>query len=924
MRPFWEIAKPHKDIREGKLEEHIFAADLWKVFSGEAVDEYKDPFLFFQRTYLTEELKNILSLAEKRLKGGGGDPIIQLQTPFGGGKTHSLIALYHKAREWGAKRFVFVGDKFGVKESDLTPWEEMERQLEGKVEELKGRLAPGGEKLRKLLEKHQPILLLLDELHEYAVKASGVGVGESTLATQTKAFLQELTGAVSGTGKAILFVSLPSSDPYRDQASEELLTSLQSILGRMEKVYAPVRDEEVAEIIRKRLFEEIDEQSAWREIEEFLSYAEGEGILPEGMDKSAYRERFRRSYPFQPEVIDVLYERWGSFPTFQRTRGVLRLLALVISSLYRKGERKSFISLSDFDLNEEDIRKELVKHLETGYESVIAADITGKDAGAKVVDRSLGSAYEPYHFGTKTANAIFMYSFSAGRARGASLNQIKLACAFPPVPSSIVVEAVEQLRKRLWYLSDEGLYFDKIPNLNKVILDKKDTIEDRELVEEERRILQAHIKDETLKAFLWPTSSRDIPDGKELKLVVLRERGRAREIWENRGDAPRIYRNTLVFLVPQDEGRAKFEDFLREKMAWERIKGDESLKLTPEQQNRVEERVMEMKGREYEELRRFYRVLLLPERDGFKELDMGIPSVGGRENITGEVYELLRSEERLLERMSPQFIKDKYLMEKDYLETKALLENFYRTPGEFMLTSQDALRSAIKEGVKGKLFGLGKLTYEGQVICEHFGEECSPAFEEGEVIVSANICTSQPTTDYDTLKRELIMSERKEASYVMDKIKSSDLPAEKKQELLRAGEMKARILEAESVEVLEEIKMEIQNAGFKDEELRKGLLELVDMKIKELTGGKLPPPPPPPPLQPTIKSVSLRLQIPPLKFFELSKIVNQLRGKFEELEIEMEINAEGGEGMSDSDYDLVKEGLQQAGIEVIKEELQKE
>jgi hypothetical protein len=923
MRPFWEIAKPHKDIREGKLEEHIFAADLWNVFAGEAVDEYKDPFLFFQRTYLTEELKNILSLAEKRLKGGGGDPIIQLQTPFGGGKTHSLIALYHKAREWGAKCFVFVGDKFGVKESDLTPWEEMERQLEGKVEELKGRLAPGGEKLRRLLEKHQPILLLLDELHEYAVKASGVGVGKSNLALQTKAFLQELTGAVSGTGRAILFVSLPSSDPYRDQTSEELLTSLQSILGRMEKVYAPVRDEEVAEIIRKRLFEEIDEQSAWREIEEFLSYAEGEGILPEGMDKSAYRERFRRSYPFQPEVIDVLYERWGSFPTFQRTRGVLRLLALVISSLYRKGERKSFISLSDFDLNEEDIRKELVKHLETGYESVIAADITGKDAGAKVVDRSLGSAYEPYRFGTKTANAIFMYSFSAGRARGASLNQIKLACALPPVPSSIVVEAVEQLRKRLWYLSDEGLYFDKIPNLNKVILDKKDTIEDRELVEEERRILQAHIKDDPLKSFLWPTSSRDIPDGKELKLVVLRERGRAREIWENRGDAPRIYRNTLVFLVPQDEGRAKFEDFLREKMAWERIKGDESLLLSEEQKKRVEERIKETKGREYEELRRFYRVLLLPERDGFKELDMGIPSVGGSENITAEVYELLRSEERLLERMSPQFIKDKYLMEKDYLETKALLDNFYRTPGEFMLTSQDALRSAIKEGVKGKLFGLGKLTYEGQVICEHFGEEWSPTFEEGEVIVSPDICTSQPTTDYDTLKKELIMSERKETTYdVMDKIKNSNLSEEKKQELLRAGEMKTRILEAESVEVLEQIKIEIPNAGFKDEELRKGLLELVDKKIEE-TGGKPPELPPPPP-QPSIKSVSLRLQVPPLKFSELVRIVNQLRRKFGKCQIEMGINAEGEEGMSESEYDLVKEGLQQAGIEVIKEELQKE
>lgn len=148
MKPFSTIAIPHRDILEGRLTMDIFAADLWEVLKGRAPEEYQDPTIFFRKTYLTSGLKNLLDIAEKRLRGKGGDPIIQLQTPFGGGKTHSLIALYHKAKELSVNLIVFSGDKFSAGKSELTLWEEMERQLEGKIENLTGRVTPGGEKLR--------------------------------------------------------------------------------------------------------------------------------------------------------------------------------------------------------------------------------------------------------------------------------------------------------------------------------------------------------------------------------------------------------------------------------------------------------------------------------------------------------------------------------------------------------------------------------------------------------------------------------------------------------------------------------------------------------------------------------------------------------------------------------------------------------
>ena len=327
MRPFVNIAQPHEDIISEKPSMDVFAANLWKVHQGDAPAEYQDPDIFFKKTYMTRGLKNIVDIVSERLEGRGGDPVIQLQTPFGGGKTHTLITLYHKAGETGTKTVILSGDALDASETTL--WGEMERQLRGEVREFTGKTAPGMDGMDKiigLLGDNQPVLILIDELLEYAVKTAGITVGESTLAAQLLPFMQELSQAASSLERVVLIVTLPSSHMERfDESAEKLFNQLTRVLGRTERIFTPVEDDEIYSVIRRRLFKYIDEHAAREVIEKYIEKAESEGTLPDGVDANEYREIFRKSYPFQPEVIDVIYERWGSFPEFQRTRGVLRL-----------------------------------------------------------------------------------------------------------------------------------------------------------------------------------------------------------------------------------------------------------------------------------------------------------------------------------------------------------------------------------------------------------------------------------------------------------------------------------------------------------------------------------------------------------------------------------------------------------------------
>ncbi len=741
MKPFSQVATPHRDILEGRLTMDVFAADLWKVIKGQAPDEYQNSDVFFRKTFTTAGLKNLLDIAEKRLKGKGGDPIVQLQTPFGGGKTHTLIALYHKAKEWNANVVAIDGTVLDPKEVAL--WEEIEKQLEGKVLSLKGKTSPGREKLEKILQKNQPILILVDELLQYVTKASGIKVGDSNLASQTLAFMQELTGSVSTLDKALLVITLPSSVlEHYDENAERLFQQLQKIIGRLEKIYTPVQDEEVSQVIRRRLFKEIDETSAKRIVEEFLEYAEKEKILP--MDKPIYRDRFLKSYPFQPEVIDVLYKRWGSFPTFQRTRGVLRILALATYCL--KEKNIPFIRLSDFDLENEEIRRELINHIGSEYESVIYADITSKDSGSKKVDKNLGDTYRAFSFGTKISTSIFLNSFSGGPEKGATLNDLKLSCAEPTIPSTIITEAITKLKENLFFLSDTGLFFTNQPNMNRILLHKIETLEPDTLKDKEKEILHKCFSKEYSENYIWPKNSKDVPDTRKLKLIVLEDENKANDFLENCGNSARVYRNTMIFLCPLESEKQGFYEALKKKLAWELIDNDKTLSLTESQKKEVKEKIKKAEIDIRSDIRSLYRLVLVPGKDGLKEIDLGISTYGMQSNIDDEVYERLRSEGDVLEKLSPLILKDKYLASKEYIETKNIFESFYKTPGEIRIVNEEVFKVSIKEGVRQGTFGIGILE-AGTPIPKPFNEEVTPDVVEGEVLVKADLCKPKSTTE---------------------------------------------------------------------------------------------------------------------------------------------------------------------------------
>ncbi|MEM3341138.1 MAG: DUF499 domain-containing protein, partial [Thermoplasmata archaeon] len=484
---WWQVATPHRDIVEGKLSEAIFAADLGDVVFGKAPVEYTDPVTFFQKTYMTEGLKNLLENVLNRLCNGKGDPVIQLQTPFGGGKTHSLLALYHVVKNRdkvkhidfidklpelrNAKVVVFVGTQADALKGK-TPWGEIASQLGvyDKVREHdEKRRSPGKERLNDILGDG-PVLILMDELAEYAVKAKD-------FADQLLAFSQEITETVKTKDNCCLVCTLPSSTPYGEEG-ERSLRNLQRVFGRVESIYTPVEDFEIYEVVRKRLFENLGEEKTRKKVAQayFDMYSKLGEDVPKEVKEINYREQIEHAYPFHPELIDVLYERWGSLPDFQRTRGVLRLLALVVEDLYKNRYPAPLIQSSLVNLKNPEIRREFTKHIGKEYDSVIEADIAGKNANAPKIDKKMGSEYDKYKIAAGIATSVFIYSFSGGEKNSTTLPKLRVSLLREHIHSSIVGDAIAKLEEELWYFySEKKQYsFRNQPNLNRVIVSKEE------------------------------------------------------------------------------------------------------------------------------------------------------------------------------------------------------------------------------------------------------------------------------------------------------------------------------------------------------------------------------------------------------------------------------------------------------------------
>lgn len=809
MKPFHTIAIPHKDILEGKTEIQIYAADLWNVFKNKGARDYNDSKTFFDRTYQTAALKEIIEGVGKKLKDNKGDSVIPLQTPFGGGKTHTLIALFHKATDWKVKTVVIVGDKIRtgiskIEDFDLLS-ELLEEQLTGKREMFKGNPSPGGDDIEKLLKAHSPTLIMIDEIIPYLISANSLKIGKETLASLTLTFLDKLCRAAVNVPNICLVMTSTPSNPYTDnRLHDTLITGLQEIVGRVEAIKTPVNEEEVPHVIRKRLFSSVNTKESEKIVKEFISYCEKESIMPVGKESSDYRNEFENSYPFMPEVIEVLYKRWGSYTKFQRTRGLLRILSLVLQNL--KNKNIPYISVSDFDLSEQEIRQEFIKVVDGDvYHSVINSDITAKDSGSKKAESEFGDAYKGLQLAERTSTAIFLYSFSGGEKKGIEKEELKRIATPIGNPSAVVADALDILMNKLFFLQNKAgvYYFSNQPNLNKILLSKFDNVKNSELIERALGLIKKNISGTKIKVYVWPDDSTNIPDNTDLKLIILKKKDNAliKNIFENRGSSTRINRNTLFFLFANESDKSVLDGTVKNLIAHNHVLEDETINLSEEQKRDLKKEIKKIEDSMVEDLRRAYRIVYLPSRDDFKEYDLGMPTYGDTKKLDDDVYNSLKTREEILERIAPLVIKNKYLREQDHVITEQLYSTTLRTPGEIRYVSKDVIENAIREGVMAGVFGLGEINKD-EIKCHYYKQPATPTLSDNEVIIRDDI--SQKLTEQS--RNESIPESIDDKGIKPEELKESEIePSDKIKKELNELDLRFNLPKGKASEILRTI-----------------------------------------------------------------------------------------------------------------------
>ncbi len=737
LKPWHQVVVPHADIRKGRFDESVFAADLSDVRAERSPLEYRDPLTFFRKTHPTQGLVNLLVAVLSRLGGKGvGKPVIQIQTPFGGGKTHSLIALYHlfgcpeeaKVSSLGqevlqqadveavpaARVAAFVGTAADPLKG-RTPWGEIAYQLDRYEliqEHDQRRRAPGKELLHQILGD-EPTLILMDEIASYAVNARD-------FADQVMVFFQQLTETVKVLKRCALIVTLPSSAPYGEQG-ERRLSELQRIFGRVEAIYTPVEGEEMYEVIRKRLFEELPDSTEARRVAEgyWGLYRQLQDDIPRQVREPAYRDKIRKAYPFHPELIDVLFDRWSTFPTFQRTRGVLRLLAEIVADLYKKQHPAPLIQPAHLDLANSKIRCEFLKHIGNEYEGVIASDIADGGAKARRIDQEMGSEYARFTVAQGLATAIFFGSFSAGERKGVGTQRLRVMVLQEGIPPALIGDALRRLEEELWYLHQEsGLYeFRTQPNLNRIIVEREEAVREENIQEEIRRRLEQVVGRE-LAVTLWPAAPADVPDTKTLKLAVLRPEHAAtggsvppfaEELLSRSGQTFRVYRNTILALTPDSGEWSGLRSQVKRYLALRSIKDDKALvrQLSEENRRTLESKLKDAEGGINFRVLAAYRHLYKCAAEGIGHHDLGLPTIGERISLAARVREYLQGQDLLVDRISPKYLLDKALKaEEKEKPIRDIMEAFLKYPHLPLLGSEEVVWQALAQGVREGLFGV--------------------------------------------------------------------------------------------------------------------------------------------------------------------------------------------------------------------------
>jgi hypothetical protein len=776
IKPWYKVVTPREDLREDRpLDASEFAVHLDQVRDSRAPEVYQNPARFFERTYLTKSLTGLASEVLRRLSGIKTETsaVFNMTTQFGGGKTHSLLLLYHlasngaAANEWqGVRRLtelagirsvpnariaVFVGTEFdpisGRGGDDgtpvrKTPWGELAYQLGGaealahlKEHEEQG-IAPGGDVIRRFIPQGEAVLIVMDELMNFVSRCR-----KSGLAAQLYNFLHNLSEEIRGRDNAVLAVSIPASELEMTAEDFSDYERLKKLLDRVGKAVMMSSDSETSEIIRRRLFEWDEAQltpdgrvllnrDAHATCNEFGDWVrDHKHQVPDWFPSDASREAFAATYPFHPTVLSVFERKWQALPRFQQTRGVLRLLALWVAKAYQAGfkgaHRDALIGLGTAPLDDSQFRAALFEQLgEHRLEAAVGTDIVGKkDSHAIRLDNEASDEIKKWRIHRKVATAIFFESNGGISKSEASVPEVRLDVAEPDMDIGNIETALETLADSCYYLTvDRNRYhFSFRENLNKRYADRRANIKAERIAERVRGEVQKVFGGQTqVERVFFPERSNQIPDRPVLTLVVL---GPERTLEDEKstrkfiealmrdvGSTGRTFKSGLMFSVAQSV--SQLNDDAKRLLAWEEISEElPTINIDETQRTQLGENIRKAQRDLRESVWRAYKnVLFLGKDNSLRLLDMGLVHSSAADTLVQFLLNHLRQADEIQSGISPNFLVRNWSPAFKEWSTRAIRDAFYSSPVFPRLLNPDALRETIARGVQG-----GVVAYVGKV-----------------------------------------------------------------------------------------------------------------------------------------------------------------------------------------------------------------
>jgi predicted AAA+ superfamily ATPase len=777
LKPWREVVAPHKDVASGRYQQAEFAADLWQVHLGEGTDEYKHPVEFFRRTYLTENLKRLLVGAVQRVSGGGGNPVEQLQTNFGGGKTHSMLALYHLFSGTAPKdlagiesvpktrRAVLVGNKISpgnpVRKPDgtivRTLWGELAWQLgfaAGGISEAKKAFAcvaaddetatSPGDTLRELMNAYSPCLILIDEWVAYARQLhDGSDLPAGSFGTQFT-FAQALSESAKLAKNTLLVISLPASDAGgspQTQADDvevggirgrEALDGLRNVIGRVDSPGRAASAEEGFEIVRRRLFESMVSPTQFKDRDVVarafadLYRSQHQEFPPECRDAD-YERRLQAAYPIHPEIFDRLYNDWSTLVRFQRTRGVLRLMATFIHSLWEKADRTPLILPSTIPIDDQRVEFELTRYLSDNWVPVIEKDVDGPNSLPLRIDGEVPNLGK-LDACRRVARTIYLGSAPIAEAahRGIEDRRVKVGCVMPGESPAVFGDALRRLSAAATYLYQDGAryWYSTQATVTKLAEYRAEQLkrEPDKVGQKLEHQLREDLRNagDFSRVHILPHSGGEVPDDYGARLIVLapeqaysRDKDSAaelaaKEILESRGTAPRLFRNTLVFLAADKARYQDLDEALRKYLAWDSIVEDvknETLNLDSFQRQQAANQKQAAAGAVAARLPETYQWLLVPEQPNPQApVEWHAVRLSGTEPLAVRASKKLRNDELLITNLAASRLRMEFdripLWRGDSVATRQVIDDFARYLYLPRVQAPEILASAMVEGIK--------------------------------------------------------------------------------------------------------------------------------------------------------------------------------------------------------------------------------